>query len=104
MDMVNRFVDNIKKEDLHTLYVQIRKDGEVVDYWSRFSKMTRMESYSASKTFCGVGLGIALDQGIIRLDGVRDMLFRCLLFDNIKYGEGVLCADLCTIYCLKENG
>lgn len=44
------------------------------------------------------------EQGIIRLEGVRDVLFRCLLFDNIKYGEGVLCADLCTIYCLKENG
>lgn len=44
------------------------------------------------------------EQGIIRMEGVRDVLFRCLLFDNIKYGEGVLCADLCTIYCLKENG
>ncbi len=44
------------------------------------------------------------EQGIIRLEGVRDVLFRCLLFDNIKYGKGVLCADLCTIYCLKENG
>ena len=44
------------------------------------------------------------EQGIIRLEGVRDVLFRCLLFDNIKYGEGVLCADLCIIYCLKENG
>ena len=44
------------------------------------------------------------EQGIIRLESVRDVLFQCLLFDNIKYGEGVLCADLCTIYCLKENG
>ena len=45
-----------------------------------------------------------IEQGIVRLEGVRDVLFQCLLFDNIKYGEGVLCADLCTIYCLKENG
>lgn len=44
------------------------------------------------------------EQGIVRLESVRDVLFQCLLFDNIKYGEGVLCADLCTIYCLKENG
>ena len=44
------------------------------------------------------------EQGIVRLEGVRDVLFQCLLFDNIKYGEGVLCVDLCTIYCLKENG
>ncbi len=44
------------------------------------------------------------EQGIARPEGMKDVLFRCLLLDNIKYGEGVLCADLCTIYCLKENG
>lgn len=43
------------------------------------------------------------EQGIFRLKGVRDVLFRCLLFDTIKFGEGVLFADLCTIYCLREN-
>lgn len=41
------------------------------------------------------------EQGIVSLTGVRDVLFQCLLFDTVKYGEGVLCADLCTIYCLK---
>ncbi len=41
------------------------------------------------------------EQGILSLAGVRDVLFQCLLFDTVKYGEGVLCADLCTIYCLK---
>ncbi len=45
-----------------------------------------------------------IEQGIVRLESVRDVLFQCLLFDNIKYEEGVLCVDLCTIYCLKENG
>jgi len=43
------------------------------------------------------------EQGIVSLAGVRDVLFQCLLFDTIKCGEGVLYADLCTIYCLKEN-
>ena len=41
------------------------------------------------------------EQGIASLEGVRDVLFQCLLFDTIKCGEGVLYADLCTIYCLK---
>lgn len=44
------------------------------------------------------------EQSVVRLEGVRDVLFQCLLLDNIKYEGGVLCADLCTIYCLKENG
>ena len=43
------------------------------------------------------------EQGIASLEDVRDVLFQCLLFDTIKCGEGVLCADLCTIYCLKED-
>jgi hypothetical protein len=44
------------------------------------------------------------EQSIVRLEGVCNVLFQCLLLDNIKYGESVLCADLCTIYCLKGNG
>lgn len=43
------------------------------------------------------------EQGIASLAAVRDVLFQCLLFDTIQCGEGVLYADLCTIYCLKEN-
>jgi hypothetical protein len=43
------------------------------------------------------------EQEIASLEGVRDVLFQCLLFDTIKCGEGVLYADLCTIYCLKED-
>ena len=43
------------------------------------------------------------EQGIASLEDVRDVLFQCLLFDTIKCVEGVLYADLCTIYCLKEN-
>lgn len=41
------------------------------------------------------------EQGIASLEGVRDVLFQCLLFDTIKCAEGMFYADLCTIYCLK---
>ena len=41
------------------------------------------------------------ERGIASLEGVRDVLFQCLLLDTIKCGEGMLYADLCTIYCLK---
>lgn len=57
---------------------------------------------SADMDISGTGFS-EKEQGIVSLVGVRDVLFQCLLFDNVKYGEGVLCADLCTIYCLKEN-
>lgn len=41
------------------------------------------------------------EQGIASLEGVRDVLFQCLLFDTIKCAEGMFYADICTIYCLK---
>lgn len=41
------------------------------------------------------------EQGIASLEGVRDVLLQCLLFDTIKCAEGMFYADLCTIYCLK---
>lgn len=66
--LVNTFINNIESERLNVLYVQIRQDGEVKEYWSKFSKMSRLESYSTSKSFCAVGIGIAIDEGIISLD------------------------------------
>ena len=55
---------------------------------------------SADMDIPGTGFS-ETEQGIASLEGVRDVLFQCLLFDTIKCGEGVLYADLCTIYCLK---
>jgi len=57
---------------------------------------------SADLDISGTGFS-EKERGIVTLAGVRDVLFQCLLFDTVKYEEGVLCADLCTIYCLKEN-
>ena len=57
---------------------------------------------SADMDILGTGFS-ETEQGIASLEGVRDVLFQCLLFDTIQCGEGVLYADLCTIYCLKEN-
>lgn len=43
------------------------------------------------------------EQGIVRLENVRDVLFQCLLLDDVKNEGNGLYADLCTIYCLKDN-
>lgn len=51
-----------------------------------------------------VGKGFSeREKGILCLEGVQDVLFQCLLLDSVKYGKGILYADLCTIYCLKEK-
>ncbi len=96
--LIQNFVNNIKAEDLHTLYVQIRKDGDVAGYWSRFSKMTRMESYSTSKTFCAIGFGIALDEGILTLDEKLADYFPEYTYDiSNPYALNITVRDLLTM-------
>jgi len=63
-----KFLHDIEAGGFHILAAQVRKDGEVIDDWKRFQANPRFESYSTSKTFVGVAVGIALDEGLIRLD------------------------------------
>lgn len=43
------------------------------------------------------------EMDIVRLENVRDVLFQCLLLDDMKHQDDLLYADLCTIYCLKNS-
>ncbi len=79
MDRLEAFLAAAKREELTLLYAQVRQGGEVTDFWSRFSHqssgplsgfagLSRFESYSTAKSFSAAGVGIALDEGLIRLD------------------------------------
>ena len=68
MTLVKRFMEDVEKGGLHILAAQVRVDGEIVDEWTRFAAKPRFETYSVSKTFAGVGAGIALEEGLITLD------------------------------------
>ena len=43
------------------------------------------------------------EYGILHPEDVRDVLFQCLLLDNVRKDGNELYADLCTVYCMKEN-
>lgn len=68
MKLIKKFMEDIEKNGFYILATQIRKDGNVVDEWTRFAAKPRFETYSISKTFVGVGTGIAIEEGLIRLD------------------------------------
>lgn len=40
---------------------------------------------------------------ILTKEDVRDVLFQCLLLDNVKKDGNLLSAELCTIYCMKDS-
>lgn len=68
MELIKKFMEDIKKKDFYILAAQIRKDGKVADEWTRFSAKPRFETYSIAKTFVGVGVGIAIEEGLITLE------------------------------------
>jgi len=67
-ELLDSFLARTQEEKLHVLYAQIRQKGETVANWSRFSVLTRLESFSTSKSFTAVGVGIAIDEGLLTLD------------------------------------
>lgn len=66
--LVEAFLKETEEKKLYVLAAQIRKDGQIVDEWSRFPGKPRFESYSISKTFAAVGVGIAIEEGLITLE------------------------------------
>ncbi|POP33875.1 hypothetical protein C3B58_05385 [Lactonifactor longoviformis] len=68
MTLVKRFMEDAERGGMHILAAQVRMNGEIVDEWTRFPAKPRFETYSVSKTFAGVGAGIALEEGLITLD------------------------------------
>lgn len=68
MDLLKQFIQEAEEKGFYILNAQIRKDGEVADDWARFAARPRFETYSISKTFAGLGVGIALEEGLIALD------------------------------------
>lgn len=66
--MISKMVDTFKKEDLNVLYLQMRKGGNIAGEYSRLSRKARLNMYSVSKSVVSVGVGIAIEEGLLHLD------------------------------------
>lgn len=67
-ELVKQFIQNAEEKGFYILNAQARRGGEIVDDWTRFEAKPRFETYSIAKTFAGVGVGIALEEGLITMD------------------------------------
>jgi len=75
---LSKFMEEVEENNVLVLYAQVYKDGKMLDLYSRFGKITtglsafsgvsRVESYSAAKSFSAAGVGIAIDEGLISLE------------------------------------
>lgn len=62
------FLQTTKEKEIVLNYFQVRKAGEVILDWGRMCKKTRLNTWSVSKSFISVAVGIAIDEGLISID------------------------------------
>lgn len=66
--LFDEFLNKIKEKEIVFNYFQVRKSGEVILDWGRMAQKTRLNTWSVSKSFISVAVGIAIDEGLISLD------------------------------------
>jgi CubicO group peptidase (beta-lactamase class C family) len=66
--IINTFIERVQRENLNVCYAQMRVGGTITGEFSRFPQKTRMHLMSVSKSVVSAGVGIALGEGLIRLD------------------------------------
>lgn len=58
----------LKEKEIVVNYVQVRQHGNIILDWGRMAQKTRLNTWSVSKSFISVAVGIAMDEGLISLD------------------------------------
>ena len=62
------FMEQVRKNGYDLFQAEIRRSGTVTDTYARIASRPRFESFSLAKTFMAAGAGIAVQEGLIRLD------------------------------------
>ncbi|MCR5703533.1 MAG: beta-lactamase family protein [Eubacterium sp.] len=77
-----QFLNEMKEKEIVLNYVQVRKQGKIILDWGRLSQKSRLNTWSVSKSFVSVAVGIAIDEGLISLDEKICDSFREYLPEN----------------------
>lgn len=68
MDFINTYMERCRKEGLLVLYAQMRQGGQVTEECQVCPTKTRLNAMSVSKSFVSAAVGIAEQEGLIRLN------------------------------------
>lgn len=66
--ILDKMKEDIQKENLDVFYMQIRRDDRVTGEYCKLSKKARLNMYSVSKSVVSAGVGIAMEEGVIRME------------------------------------
>ena len=68
MDLLKSFEQRIEKEQVCVNFVNVdRRDKRIAQY-DRLGGRTRLNTWSVSKSYVSVGVGIAMEEGLLALD------------------------------------
>ena len=65
---LQHFIDLVQKEHICLKYAQVRQNGKIIDEYMEMPVKTRLNMWSVSKSFISIGIGIAIDEGLISLN------------------------------------
>ena len=65
---VKELVEAAKSEQIVLNYVQVHRGGHITEDWGRLASKTRLNTWSASKSFISAAVGIAMDEGLVTLE------------------------------------
>ncbi|MGG7144234.1 serine hydrolase domain-containing protein [Clostridium nigeriense] len=82
MRYINNFLEKMKEKNIVINYIQVYKDGKIKEEYSRLDTKTRLNVCSVSKSVTSLGIGIAIDEGLLKLDEPIYKFFKEIDFEK----------------------
>ena len=68
MNCTEEFIAKMKQKDIVINFVQAWRNDTLEESYARLDKPTRLHAYSVSKSVTSIGVGLAAQEGLLRLD------------------------------------
>ena len=68
MNCTEEFIAKMKQKDIVINFVQAWRNDTLEESYARLDKPTRLHAYSVSKSVTSIGVGLAVQEGLLRLD------------------------------------
>lgn len=80
MSYIESFLSKMEEKKVVINYIQIYQNDKLLEEYARLTTKTRLNTYSVSKSVTSLGVGIAIDEGLLSLD---DLIYT--FFDEIDF-------------------
>ena len=74
MNCTEEFIAKMKQKDIVINFVQAWRNDTLEESYARLDKPTRLHAYSVSKSVTSIGVGLAAQEGLLRLDDPEERL------------------------------